>query len=176
MSSLLVPPYSEWRRRVGHRHTRPATTPPVCMASATVAVRRPLLDEAPDLPRLHVQPPQRSHSSPSSTNPTRRKLQKTVSALRETASSLKDQIDWFKRQLFGRRSEKPGVRPVGAGEPVISAPATFRRPVPTEDISYGRRCWKDRGNAVNGSGLRFDDSVPVTTIEVKVPAVEGDAG
>ena len=27
-------------------------------------------------------------------------------ALKETASSLKDQLDWFKRQLFGRRSEK----------------------------------------------------------------------
>ena len=33
-------------------------------------------------------------------------LEGQLAALRETAASLKDQIDWFKRRLFGRRSEK----------------------------------------------------------------------
>ena len=33
-------------------------------------------------------------------------LQADYAALKETAASLRDQLDWFKRQLFGRRSEK----------------------------------------------------------------------
>ena len=51
---------------------------------------------------------------------------------------------------------------------VEDAPASE---VPTEEISY-RRWRKSRGAALNDSGLRFDESVPVTTIEVKDPAVE----
>ena len=101
-------------------------------------------------------------------------LEGQLGALRETAASLKDQVDWFKRQLFGRRSEKRlefdlaeqaslfeglGVEPGAAPE------------APIETISYRRRR-KDRAGAVNESGLRFDDTVPVTTIEVKDPAVE----
>ena len=102
-------------------------------------------------------------------------LQKTVSALRETAASLKDQVDWFKRQLFGRRSEKRVefdlaeqanlFESLGAGD--VPTPE-----VPTEEISYRRRRRKNRAGAVNESGLRFDDTVPVTTIEVRDPAVE----
>ena len=52
---------------------------------------------------------------------------------------------------------------------VDDAPAAGE--VPAETISYRRRR-KSRGDAVNESGLRFDDTVPVTTIEVRDPAVE----
>ena len=45
-------------------------------------------------------------------------------------------------------------------------------PVPVEEISYWRRKKKPRGDAATETGLRFDESVPVTTIEVKDPAVE----
>ena len=82
-------------------------------------------------------------------------LLRTVSALRETAASLKDQVDWFKRRLFGRRSEKriefdlteqaSLFESPGAGD--VAAPE-----VPTEEISYRRRRRKDRAGAVNESG------------------------
>ena len=49
-------------------------------------------------------------------------------------------------------------------------PATA--PVPVEEISYRRRKNKPRGDAATETGLRFDESVPVTTIEVVDPAVE----
>ena len=75
--------------------------------------------------------------------------------------------------MFGRRSEKHipfepteqanlfealGVEPDAA-------------PVPVEEITYRRRK-KQRGDAASEKGLRFDESVPVTTIEVRDPAVE----
>ena len=101
-------------------------------------------------------------------------LEERLAALRETAAALKDQVDWFKRQLFGRQSEKRVefdlaeqaslFDRLGVGE--TSAPE-----VPVEEISYRRRR-KVRGDAVNECGLRFDATVPVTTIEVKDPEVE----
>ena len=95
-------------------------------------------------------------------------------ALKADCAALKHQLDWFRRQLFGRRSEKQtpfdpaeqanlfealGVEPEAA-------------PVAVEEISYRRRKKKPRGDAATDTGLRFDASVPVTTIEVKDPAVE----
>lgn len=102
-------------------------------------------------------------------------LQKTVSALRETAASLKDQVDWFKRQLFGRRSEKRIEFDLAEQASLFESLGAEDVPapeVPVEEISYRRRRRKDRAGAVNESGLRFDDTVPVTTIEVKDPVVE----
>ena len=95
-------------------------------------------------------------------------------SLKADYAALKDQLDWFKRQLFGRHSEKrleyDLTEQVSLFEAlgVEDAPASE---VPTEEISYRRRR-KRRGAAVNDSGLRFNESVPVTTIEVKDPGVE----
>ena len=93
--------------------------------------------------------------------------------LKADYAALRHQLDWFRRQLFGRRSEKHlpfdlteqaslfealGVEPVA-------------EPVAVEEISYRRRK-KQRGDAASQTGLRFDESVPVTTIEVRDLAVE----
>ena len=102
-------------------------------------------------------------------------LQADYAALKETAASLRDQLDWFKRQLFGRRSEKrlefdlTEQADLFEALGVDDAPATPE--VPAETISCRRRR-KARGDAANESGLRFDDTVPVTTVEVRDPAVE----
>jgi len=45
-------------------------------------------------------------------------------------------------------------------------------PAPTEAISYTRRKPKDRTDAVTDQGLRFDDTVPVETIEVSDAEIE----
>ena len=101
-------------------------------------------------------------------------LEERLAAPQETAAALKDQVDWFKRQLFGRHSEKRVefdlaeqaslFERLGVGE--TSAPE-----VPVEETSYRRRR-KVRGDAVNECGLRFDATVPATTIEVEDPEVE----
>jgi len=95
-------------------------------------------------------------------------------ALKSDYAALKHQLDWFRRQLFGRRSEKhtpfDPVEQASLFEALGVEPATT--PVPVEEISYWRRKKKPRGDAATETGLRFDESVPVTTIEVKDPAVE----
>lgn len=82
------------------------------------------------------------------------------------------QLEWFKRQLFGRKSEKqlnidPAVQlSLLAGLADELAPPA---PPPEETITYKRRK-KCRDGAVNDTGLRFDESVPVRVIEVAPPA------
>ena len=88
-----------------------------------------------------------------------------VIALEQKVLSLEQQIDWFKRQLFGRKSEKRELEP-NPDQPllnglVLDTPAA-RKPE-TETITYTRAKQRD-DNCVTDSGLRFDDSVPKKTI------------
>jgi transposase len=92
-------------------------------------------------------------------------------SLKEQVQTLQTQLDWFKRQLFGRSSEKrleidPALQAdllaaLGEDLPAQSGPGT-------EKITYERR--KSRGdNTVTDAGLRFDGSVPVETILLSSP-------
>lgn len=91
--------------------------------------------------------------------------------LKEQVQTLQIQLDWFKRQLFGAKSEKrleidPSVQTdllalLGKDLPVPAKPET-------EKITYERR--KSRSDkTVTDTGLRFDDSVPVETIVLSSP-------
>jgi len=97
----------------------------------------------------------------------------TVCELKAQYASVKQQLDWFKRQLFGSKSEKrmdidPAVQGnLLAGLGVVAPPP---KETPTETITYQRRK-KTRDAAVNDSGLRFDNTVPVQTIVVNDPTV-----
>ena len=97
-----------------------------------------------------------------------------LTSLNAEYTSLKRQLEWFKRQLFGSKSEKrldidPAVQGnLLAGLGVVAPPP---KDTPKETITYQRRK-KTRGAAVNDSGLRFDDSVPVQTINVSDPAID----
>ena len=89
-------------------------------------------------------------------------------------TQLQQQLDWFKRQLFGRTSEKrlefDEVEQTNLFAALgIETPP--QREVPTREIHYRRR-EKCRDGAVNESGLRFDETVPVETIRVVDPAIE----
>jgi len=90
-------------------------------------------------------------------------------ALKEQLQTLKTQLDWFKRQLFGERSEKrllidPAIQAdllAGLGGEVTAMP----KPAEKQKISYERNKPRAPGT-VNDQGLRFDDTVPVETIQV----------
>ena len=89
-------------------------------------------------------------------------------------TQLQQQLNWFKRQLFGRTSEKrlefDEVEQANLFAALgIETPP--EREVPAREIRYQRR-EKRRDGAVNEQGLRFDETVPVETIVVADAAIE----
>ena len=105
-------------------------------------------------------------------------LGKTKTALEQLQAqydALRHELDWFKRQLFGQKSEKRlDIDPeeqlnLLAGLGVKEAPSLDD--VPKHTVTYERRA-KVRDAAVADSGLRFGPEVPVQTIEVTDPATE----
>ena len=100
--------------------------------------------------------------------------QEKVAVLEAKIESLEQQLDWFKRQLFGRKSEKRELedRPE---QPLLNGfvvdPPSPAKP-DKETITYTRS--KRRGDdCATDSGLRFDASVPKKTIHCSAPELEG---
>ena len=92
-------------------------------------------------------------------------------------AELEQQNDWFKRQLFGRKSERriaiESHHQLSLGE-LVDVEET--PPPPTETIKgYQRRQRRKQPleGAVLEKGLRFDDSVPIEEVEIPNPALEG---
>ena len=98
-----------------------------------------------------------------------------VTALREQVTQLKHELEWFRKQLFGSKSEKR----LEVCPDQLRLFAQQQTPVPenqpTQDITYQRgKGKKQRGeDCVNEQGLRFDDSVPVKTIVLPVLETRG---
>jgi transposase len=100
--------------------------------------------------------------------------------LAQQTADLQRQVEWFKRQLFGRKSERRLLTPDAQqlplagllpwGEGTEDAP-----PPPTETVkAYQRRLQRSPGEDLpDEPGLRFDSSVPVEVIAVPNPAVAG---
>ncbi len=88
--------------------------------------------------------------------------------------TLKQQLDWFKRQLFGRKSEK--LLEDNPNQTVLfdRLESEESQPEDKQQISYTRSKKKFNGNEVNDTGLRFDDTVPTKVIKLKAPKLEGD--
>ena len=99
------------------------------------------------------------------------------SALTEKNTELRQQINWLKRHLFGKRSERliaeavsPDQLPLGKGYEPEEKPPSKKTTVK----SYERNHRKDEVEfAENESRLKFDSSVPVEVIHVPNPATEG---
>ena len=99
-----------------------------------------------------------------------------VAALQAENAALKQQLDWFKRQLFGRKSEKRLIDnpdqldladALGAGSGQSVQPKT-------EKITYTRRKGKTRrDDDVTDRGLRFGPDVPIEVIALSAPQLEG---
>jgi transposase len=92
-----------------------------------------------------------------------------IVGLRAQLEAAQHQLDWFKRQLFGAKSEKrleidPAVQQSLFAGLIDDTPP----PVDTETRLITRRK-KTRNGAVNDTGLRFDETVPVRVIEVAPP-------
>jgi transposase len=100
-----------------------------------------------------------------------------VALLAENAN-LKRQVEWFQRQLFGRKSEKRLREPDPdqlslAGMLTTPVPPADQPPPPTETVkAYQRRVRLTGANVAEESELRFDDSVPVQEILLTNPEVK----
>ena len=99
-----------------------------------------------------------------------------IQALQAEIAALKQQLDWFKRQLFGRKSEKRIIEhpdQLDLGKLLGDTPA-HSDPEPTEQITYRRRKPKQRNaDDVTDTDLRFGPDVPVEVIELSAPQLEG---
>lgn len=99
-------------------------------------------------------------------------------ALQAQNAELQRQNEWFKRQLFGRKSERRLLTPESHQLPLEGILPAREEPAevpppPTETVSAYHR--HTRGSALPDAGdegrLRFDASVPVQVITVPNPAV-----
>jgi len=105
--------------------------------------------------------------------------QDKIVALEQENSRLRAQVAWFKKELFGPKSERRlvDINPdqldllVALGD-LREKPAELEA---TETVSYQRgKAKKQRGNdCLTKTGLRFDDSVPVEVIKLPCPELEG---
>jgi len=102
------------------------------------------------------------------------KLERENAQLKADLAAVTQQLDWFKRQLFGAKSEKRHeVDPAVQGNLLDALGVTTPppKPPPTETVTYQRRK-KQHDGAVNDSGLRFGEEVPREIIAVKDPEIE----
>lgn len=107
----------------------------------------------------------------------REELIDLVVAAHTRIDEAEQQLRWFKKQLFGAKSERridvtPDSSQLNLGEtlagPVSAAVST------TEVKGHARRNRTVREEE-DSSGLRFDESVPVTRVVIEDPALDGVA-
>jgi transposase len=102
-------------------------------------------------------------------------LEASYEQLEGEVVELKRQLNWFKKQLFGSKSERRLIEPspdqlsLGEGlRPAVGA-ATPAQPV----AGYTRRRSVRPNDDDTTSGLKFDETVPVEVIELADPETEG---
>jgi transposase len=90
-----------------------------------------------------------------------------IAALLASHAELKQQLEWFKRQLFGSKSERRPVTPSGdqlwLGEPMADDVASSAREITVD--AHTRRASPSRSRS-DEARIRFDASVPVETVEI----------
>jgi transposase len=96
----------------------------------------------------------------------------------QTIATLEHQLDWFKRQLFGKKSERfvaePDPQQMHLGQQLGELPASAEPPEATVVPAHKRR--RSRSNFADDSrdALFFDESVvPMHTIELASPEAQG---
>lgn len=92
----------------------------------------------------------------------------------ERMEELEQQLRWFKQQLFGRKSERQIPEPDSAQLCLGESLAPKKdAPVATTTVRSHARHKRPEREASDDAGLRFDDSVPVKTIEIPNPELDG---
>lgn len=102
---------------------------------------------------------------------------KKVESLEKKVVSLEAQLDWFKRQLFGRKSEKlvePNTHQMDLFKDLLNE--SKEAPKPAETISVPAHTRKKKGvdGSPEDSGLRFDSDVPVKEISIPNPVFDAN--
>lgn len=99
-----------------------------------------------------------------------------IVAVLEENATLKRQNEWFKRQLFGQKSERrllppdPQQLPLAGLLPSHPEPPDLPPPLTETVKAYQRRLrWNDAAVTADEHALRFDASVPMEVIRVPNP-------
>lgn len=107
-------------------------------------------------------------------------LEKTIIEKNEEIGHLKHQVAWFKRQLFGEKSEKRDMTDTPYQQTIVDLLKELPEiPKAPEDdkqtITFQRGKAKKNGleGSPDDSGLRFDEGVPVEEIALTAPELEG---
>ncbi|MDZ7787028.1 MAG: IS66 family transposase [Halofilum sp. (in: g-proteobacteria)] len=104
-------------------------------------------------------------------------LREQLAGSLQRTEELERQLAWMKRQVFGPRSERRHLDGEGAIADLFAGDVPEKPKAPEKQkISYERDAPgsnKERGDAVTEEGLRFDADVPVETIDVRAPELEG---
>ena len=101
-------------------------------------------------------------------------LHSTVKTLGAEVEQLRSQLDWFKRQVFGPKSEKRPAQ-VDALQAALFERQAAAQPVPEKSMTvpeHQRRKHRT-GEEVNDSGLRFGPEVPVREIVLRCAQLDG---
>ncbi len=101
-------------------------------------------------------------------------LMQQNTALTQQVASLQQQIDWFRRQLFGRKSERVVVDPQQMPLVDVLLPAQASTPVVEQPIAAHTRKAARRDVAADAEALPFFDEskVPIIEIGLSTPQIE----
>jgi len=106
---------------------------------------------------------------------TQAEILKENAQLKAQLESAQQQLDWFKRQIFGRKSEKQ-IDDNPYQNTLFQGQTPAPKNVPSTEVNAHKRSSKKRHHEddVNDEGLRFDDSIPQQVIELSAPELDGD--
>ena len=100
-------------------------------------------------------------------------MQAKLARLEQDYTELKAQLDWFKRQMFGTKSEKRSD-PSPDQAALFNALASPSAPeVPKVIVPAHERQKRRTGEEVNDTGLRFGPDVPVKEITLSCAELDG---
>ena len=88
-------------------------------------------------------------------------------------TQLRTQLDWFKRQIFGVKSERREHHPDQLA--LFASQSIDNNEVPAATVVKSHSRKKNRtGNELNETGLRFDSDVPIKEIILSCPELDGE--